>query len=258
LGKIESVKSHAAAGRTLPPVAQDFLTDAAEWARGRMWIPRALLLAYLAYAMIRFLREPLSSTMFSGITLAFHEMGHLIFNFAGHFIGSLMGSGMQVLIPIIVIVLFYKQQNDFFGVAVGGFWLSFSLFELARYVGDARAMELPLVGFSDDPEHDWHYLLGAMHMLPLDTTFAFLIRVVAFAAGAASLAFAVWLLNAMRSANPRPARQIENSKYRRQIENVRPSAKRESEAVRMWDDLTTLPEEPAQRQRPLDKPDRQE
>ena len=39
-----------------------------------MWIPRAILLAYLVYADIRFLRDPMSSTLFSGITLAFHEM----------------------------------------------------------------------------------------------------------------------------------------------------------------------------------------
>lgn len=172
------------------------LDDAREWARGRMWFPRALLLAYLVYALLKFLRDPLSSSMFSGITLAFHEMGHLIFSFAGHFIGALMGSGFQVLIPIIVIVLFYRQE-DYFGMAVGGFWLSFSLFEVARYVGDARAMELPLVGFTDDPEHDWHYLLSTVGLLRLDGFFAFLTRVGATAIGIASLAFAVWLLLAM-------------------------------------------------------------
>jgi hypothetical protein len=182
----------------------ELLDEAREWARGRMWIPRALLLAYLAYAFVRFLRDPDSGTIFSGITLAFHEMGHLIFAWAPHFICALMGSGMQVLIPVVVMVLF-RRQDDYFGIAVGGFWLSFSLFELARYVGDARAMDLPLVGFSSDPEHDWHYLLGALHMLPADLFFAFLIRVAAFAIGAASIAFAVWLLNEMRK--PRPPQE---------------------------------------------------
>jgi hypothetical protein len=161
-----------------------------------MWLPRALLLSYLVYADFRLFRDTESSTMFSGITLAFHEMGHVIFSFAGHFIGSLMGSGMQVLIPVIVII-FFVRQPDYFGVGVGGFWLSFSLFELARYVGDARRMELPLVGFTDDPEHDWHYLLGTLGLLKLDTTFAFLIRVAATLTGAASLAFAIWLLMIM-------------------------------------------------------------
>jgi hypothetical protein len=183
---------------------EEFLADAAEWARGRMWIPRALLLLYLVYADFRLFRDTESSTMFSGITLAFHEMGHVIFSFAGHFIMSLMGSGMQVLVPIIVIIIFVRQP-DYFGVAVGGFWLSFSLFELARYVGDARRMELPLVGFTDDPEHDWHYLLGTIGLLNLDTTFAFLIRVVATLTGLASLAFAVWLLMIMARTKGRRA-----------------------------------------------------
>lgn len=162
-----------------------------------MWIPRALLLAYLVYADVRFLHDPTHGTMFSGITLAFHEMGHLLFAFAGHFIGALMGSGMQVLVPLAVTIVFLRQP-DYFGVAVGGFWLSFALFELAAYVGDARSMLLPLVGFSDQPEHDWNYLLGTLHMLPLDHALAFLIRAIATLLGAASLAFAVWLLREIR------------------------------------------------------------
>jgi len=195
MGKIESARSPTT---QLPTWATDFLSDAEDWAAGRMWIPRAALLLYLIYADVRFLRDPLSSTMFSGITLAFHEMGHLIFAFAGHFICSLMGSGTQVLIPIIVIIIFLRQP-DYFGVAVGGFWLSFSLFELANYVADARAMELPLVGFTDDPEHDWHYLLSTTHLLQLDTTFGFLIRAAATLTGVASLALACWLLLVMAS-----------------------------------------------------------
>jgi len=192
-----------AAPRPQKPTHLDtFLAEAAAWADGRMWIPRALLLLYLVYAEARFLRDPMSSTIFSGITLAFHEMGHLIFGFMGHFIGSLMGSGTQVLIPIIVILIF-SRQPDYFGSSVGGFWLSFSLFELANYVGDARAMELPLVGFSSDPEHDWHYLLSTLHLLPLDTTFAFLLRVAATLIGAASLGLAVWLLTKMYGTKPR-------------------------------------------------------
>jgi hypothetical protein len=194
MGKIES--AHNPSATQIPDWATDFLDDAEVWAQGKWWIPRAALLLYLVYADFRFLRDPMSSTMFSGITLAFHEMGHLLFAFAGHFICSLMGSGTQVLVPIIVIILFLRQP-DYFGVAVGGFWLSFSLFELANYVADARAMELPLVGFSDDPEHDWHYLLSTTHLLQLDTTFGFLIRVAATLSGLASLALACWLLLVM-------------------------------------------------------------
>jgi hypothetical protein len=198
---------HIEAPRSMqqPSRLDDFFSEAAEWCAGRMWWPRALLLLYLVYADFRLFRDSESSTMFSGITLAFHELGHVIFGFAGHFIGSLMGSGTQVLVPLIVVLIFAKQP-DYFGMSVGGFWLSFSLFELARYVGDARSMDLPLVTYgSGDPEHDWHYLLGSLHMLPMDHALAFLLRIVAVALGAGSLTFAVWLLLQMRT---RPSRGV--------------------------------------------------
>ena len=170
-----------------------------------MWIPRALLLAYLVYAGVRLFRNPEQGTMFSAITLAFHEMGHVLFSFAGHFIGSLMGSGMQLLVPLIVIIIFVRQP-DYFGAAVGGFWLSFAMFELALYIGDARSMDLPLVSLSaGDPEHDWNYLLGAMHMLPADHALAFVIRLLATAIGIGSLMLALWLLRIM-SVTPRSRR----------------------------------------------------
>lgn len=213
-----------------PTWIEALVDDARDWSRGRWWIPRALLLVYLVYAELRFFRDPLSGTIFSGITLAFHEMGHLLFAFAGHFIGSLMGSGTQVLVPIIVILLFVRQP-DYFGVSVGGFWLSFSLFELANYVGDARSMELPLVGFSSDPEHDWHYLLGAMHMLPMDHVFAFLLRVVATLSGAASLAVAIWLF--LQMARPRPLpKPAQPPRFTPPAEVMR------SDAAAQWDEIS--------------------
>ena len=91
-------------------------------------------------------------------------------------------------------------------MSVGGFWLSYSLYELSAYVGDARSKDLPLVGFaaSEDLVHNWGYILGKLHMLPLDHFFAFLLRVAGLVAGVGSCAFAVWLLLTMaRSRNAR-------------------------------------------------------
>ncbi|MEO8033382.1 MAG: hypothetical protein ABI837_03045 [Acidobacteriota bacterium] len=204
MGHIETVRSARPATRL-----ETFLSASAEWCAGRTWWPRALLLLYLVYADYRLFRDPESSTMFSGITLAIHELGHVIFGFVGHFIGSLMGSGTQVLVPLIVVLIFAKQP-DYFGISVGGFWLSFSLFELARYVGDARSMDLPLVTYgSGDPEHDWNYLLGTVHALPLDHALALLLRLLALAIGASSLTYGIWLLLQMQqNRSSRPPRQF--------------------------------------------------
>jgi hypothetical protein len=215
----------------------DFLADARTWARGRSWIPRAILLAYLVWCDWRLLRDPDSSTIFAGITLAFHEMGHLLTAFLPHLICAAAGSGMQLLIPIVVIIIF-RRQDDYFGMAVGGFWLSFSAFDVARYVADARSMDLPLVGFSPDPEHDWNFILGTLHMLPADHFLAFVLRVAAMLVGIGSLTFAVWLLNEMR----KPA-VVAHIAVPRTFP-PRPSALRDttaavSDAARKWDDLTT-------------------
>jgi hypothetical protein len=184
---------------------ETFLDDARDWCRGRMWIPRAILLLVLVYIFVIKFGDPTRWTIFYGITLGFHEMGHLAFSWSPHFIYSIMGSVFQIAIPIICII-YFARQPDYYGMSVGGFWLSYSLYELSAYVGDARSKDLPLVGFaaSEDLEHDWAYLLGAMRMLPMDHAFAFLLRAAGFVAGIGSCAFAVWLLITMaRSRNAR-------------------------------------------------------
>jgi hypothetical protein len=163
-----------------------------------MWIPRALLLAVLVYIFVIKFLDPTRWTIFYGITLGFHEMGHLVTAWAPHFVTAIMGSVFQIAVPIICIA-YFARQPDYFGMSVGGFWLSYSLYELSAYVGDARAKDLPLVGFaaSEDLEHDWGYILGALHMLPADHFFAFLLRAAGLVAGVGSCAFAVWLLVTM-------------------------------------------------------------
>jgi hypothetical protein len=195
----------AAPKPTTPTFLDTVLDDAREWCRGRMWIPRAILLLVLIYIFTIKFRDPTRWTIFYGITLGFHEMGHLAFAWAPRFIMVIMGSVFQIAVPIACIV-YFARQPDYFGMSVGGFWLSYSLYELSAYVGDARSKDLPLVGFaaSEDLEHDWAYILGALHMLPADHFFAFLLRVGGLVAGLGSCAFAVWLLLTMaRSRNAR-------------------------------------------------------
>jgi len=167
--------------------------DAVAWATGRSWMPRALLLAYLAYAGYRHLTDPDYASIFSGITLAVHELGHLLLGFFGEWITVAGGSITQVAAPLAVALILYRQR-DYFGVAVGSAWLSMSLSNLAVYVADARAEELPLVSLGGgDVVHDWNYLLGSVHLLPHDAQIAGLVRVAAFVLLAASLWLGAWL-----------------------------------------------------------------
>lgn len=166
--------------------------DAAEWCRGRSWIWRAPLLLYLAYVGIRHLGDPSYGSLFAGITFGIHELGHLILSGAGRFLAIAGGSLAQIAAPAAAGLLLLRQR-DYFGVTVAGAWLAFSLYNLATYIGDARLQDLPLLGFTEDPVHDWNALLSMLGILSWDSALAFLTRATAFVIWGASLAFGLWL-----------------------------------------------------------------
>ncbi|HTT69458.1 MAG TPA: hypothetical protein VMF70_15645 [Gemmatimonadales bacterium] len=179
--------------------------DAAAWATGRRWWPRALLLLYLCYAGVRHCADPDYASIFSGITLAIHELGHVLFGFLGEWLGVAGGSITQLAAPAAVALIMLRQR-DYFGVAVGGAWLSMSLSNLAVYVADARAEELPLVSLGGgDVVHDWNYLLGSVHLLPHDAAIAGLVRLAALATLAASALLGAWLCAVMARSRAAPA-----------------------------------------------------
>jgi hypothetical protein len=166
--------------------------DAREWCQGKHWEWRAPLLAYLGYAGFRTLTNPEYSSLFSGITFGIHELGHVLMSFAGEFLMMAGGSLFQILAPIAAAFIFLRQR-DYFGITVAFSWLSLSLFELARYIGDSRAQQLPLLGLTSDPQHDWHYLLSKLGMLESDLFLAGFTRVVGTMIFTASLLAGVWL-----------------------------------------------------------------
>lgn len=182
-----------------------FFADAREWAAGRWWHWRLLLLLFLSWDAARHLRDPEAGGLFAGITFGVHEFGHLLFAFFGQFMTVLGGSLNQLLIPIATAALFWHYR-DYFGIGVAGMWLGSSMLDLARYVADARVQELDLVGFGEDPQHDWTFLLGQLHALQYDTRLAGVLRAAALLVLLGALGFSVWVLlqMAVRREGPPP------------------------------------------------------
>jgi len=167
--------------------------DARAWAIGRSWLVRFPLLIFLAYTFLRHLGDSSYGSIFSGIDLLIHELGHVIFGFTGNFFGILGGTVTQLAAPVGAGVVFLRQR-DYFGISVAGAWLSYNLFEIAFYIADAQEMDLPLLSpFSGEPIHDWNYLLGKLGLLQADDALAGFTRLIAFLIGAMSLALGVWL-----------------------------------------------------------------
>lgn len=167
--------------------------DAELWCEQKSPWARAVLLSYLVYAGIQHVADPMYRSWFAGITLAFHEMGHLLFAALGQTMMLLGGSIMQVGVPCAAAVYLLLRQGDFFGFSVGASWLAFAVWEMATYIWDAAREQLPLVGFGDHPQHDWGTLLTQWGILNACDTIATVCRVIATVTWLAAIALGGWL-----------------------------------------------------------------
>jgi hypothetical protein len=171
-----------------------FLSEAAEWARGKMWLPRLLLLLVCAWIFYRHLQDPFYGGIVKGLNLAIHEIGHVLFGFVGEFIGIAGGTILQLAAPAITAWLFYRQR-DFFAIAVALCWLGTSFFDVAVYAADARAGDLPLVSLGGgDPQHDWFIMLAETDLLNHDKTIGGIFRLLGIVSFLGGLLFGGWLV----------------------------------------------------------------
>ncbi|OFV90928.1 MAG: hypothetical protein A3G76_13180 [Acidobacteria bacterium RIFCSPLOWO2_12_FULL_65_11] len=126
------------------------------------------------------------------ISIPFHEAGHVIFSPFGGLMTSLGGSLAQVLVPIACGVAFLTTSPNPFAASVMGWWTGENLSDVALYIGDARALNLVLIGGRTGAEvegHDWEHILQIVGLLHRDTQIA---GVVHFAGAALMIGAIVW------------------------------------------------------------------
>jgi hypothetical protein len=109
-------------------------------------------------------RTPGRYRWLDSLDLAIHEAGHLLFAFGGEFLAILGGTLLQLFIPVAFFVAL-RRQGDPHGATVPLWWLGQNCLNIAVYIKDARAQELPLVGGG---EHDWALLLEGLDLLDRD------------------------------------------------------------------------------------------
>ena len=122
------------------------------------------ILVFLAGYGIVTIRSPDQFRLLDNVDLAIHEAGHLVFAPFGEFMGFAGGTLFQLMLPL-AFLGYFLRQHDRFAAAVTLWWVAQNCWNIARYVKDARAQALPLVGGG---EHDWTYLLWEMGVLHHD------------------------------------------------------------------------------------------
>ena len=103
-----------------------------------------------------------SDSFLHNINLIFHEAGHLIFSPFGRFLHIFGGTLMQCLIPLIIMIQFLRQRDNF-EASIGLWWFGQNFLDVAPYIYDAWDRKLILLGGYTGREHpgghDWHNLL---------------------------------------------------------------------------------------------------
>ena len=160
---------------------------------------RAALLAVLAWLFLRLLAAPMGAydvPLLDVVNLVFHEAGHVLFLPFGSFLTTLGGSLTQVLVPLACAAAFWTKA-DRFAAAAAVWWAGENLVDLAPYVGDARALQIVLLGGHTGAEvegHDWEAILGALGWLPYDVALARGFRAAGLAVMLAAMAWAAVIL----------------------------------------------------------------
>ena len=150
----------------------------------------AVALGLGIYGFARF-RNPEHWDLLDDVNLAIHEAGHVFFQPLGDTLVVLGGSLLQVIVPL-AFVAYFLRQREAFSASVVAAWLGASLGNVALYIADARAQELPLLG-GENVIHDWWYLLTEWDLLNQDLAIARWVRL------AGALSFVVAFFGTARS-----------------------------------------------------------
>ena len=120
--------------------------------------------------------------------LLFHEAGHPLVGLVSSRLEPYGGTIGQLVFPCVLAASFWRKAEPL-GVACAGVWFSENLFNIARYVADARSLELPLVGGGD---HDWNTILGRWSLLQFDTQIAGILRICGWVGTAVVCAWVIY------------------------------------------------------------------
>ena len=158
-------------------------------ARQRAWL-RFGALALLALYVAARLRNIEHWDLLDDVDLAIHEAGHLVFQPLGDHPMVIGGSLFQVIVPL-TFVGYFAFTRQAFASSITLAWAGVNLLNVARYIGDARAQDLPLLG-GENSVHDWWYLLTEWDALPHDIAIARWVRLAGALAMLMALVGGAW------------------------------------------------------------------
>jgi hypothetical protein len=198
----ERASEHSSVGQRLAALAAGLL-EPPEAARS-FWSAYALLWTVFVFWGGHYIAADIQSLgldpgFLHNVNLPFHEAGHIAFSPFGEWIGSLGGTLGQLLVPAVCGIALLHQRGDTFGSSLCLWWFGQNFLDIAPYMADARAGQLPLLGgnfghSSPYGFHDWEFILGETGLLAYDKFFAAICLNTGRLVMVAAMAWGAWLL----------------------------------------------------------------
>ena len=124
------------------------------------------------------------------VNLIFHEAGHVLFSLFGEIIYLAGGSIFQILLPLFLIIPF-TRKGEIFSAILMFWWAGENMISVGRYIADARAQQLELLG----GEHDWAVILAHWpHIMRYDTLIGETVRNIGIAVMLIALCLGAWII----------------------------------------------------------------
>jgi hypothetical protein len=137
---------------------------------------------------VMFASEPGFMVILDHANLLFHEAGHPLVGLFSSRLETYGGTLGQLTFPVLLAISFWRKRQTL-SCAASVIWFFENWLNIARYMADARALELPLVGGGD---HDWNTIFSRWHWLSYDTQIAGAVKWLGWAGMLLAIAWVGW------------------------------------------------------------------
>ncbi len=140
------------------------------------------------FFVLLFCSEPGFIFMVDHANLLFHEAGHPIVGMFSERLETYGGTMGQLAFPCVLAVSFWRKGQTI-SVAASAIWFFENWLNIGRYMADARALELPLLGGGD---HDWNTIFTRWNVLQYDVRIAAVVKAIGWIGMLAACAWIFW------------------------------------------------------------------
>jgi len=200
-----------------------FNASITEYARGKKWywyLPLWLFGIYVFWQLFVFNmadnQMPFVLLIPYSFDFVMHEFAHIFTAFLPPVMTASAGSGSELLLGIILVVMAFWQRS-YFASLFSSLWFALACQSAGQYIADAIPQHLQLVSLGaalsgGDAKHDWHFVFGQLHLLDASYAIGNSLRFIGMAAAFLGLLFTAWLIYKM-AATPAQVANAENAPF---------------------------------------------